>query len=97
MYVKILYNPSSGPIKIFSDDDACVFQSKSSTVKGIHYMTIRENITRESSLNKTVSMNYIEGKVNLADIFAKEIKDDDHSLSMMKFVTCIAPPILCST
>ena len=91
MGVKYLYIPPTEYIHLFNDNNACVPWSKSKTTKGIQYMTIRENATRESVQNKTVSINHVAGNVNISDIFTKELKDMNNFLSTRNIITYIPP------
>ena len=45
------------------------------TTKGLRYIQIRENSVREAVQNKIVTIKHIDGKINLADLFTKELKD----------------------
>ena len=75
MNTQNIYIPSLEPIKVYNDNNTCVCWSKSTTTKGLRHMTIRENTIRESLSNNTVSIKHIEGKINIADVFTKELKD----------------------
>ena len=52
------------------------------TTKGLRYIQIRENAVRESVQNKFIDLRHLDGKINLADLFAKEDKDAKHFLSI---------------
>jgi hypothetical protein len=43
---------------------------------------MRENRVRENILSKLVSVCHVEGKVNLAVIFTKEMKDATHFIAL---------------
>ena len=59
------------------------------------YIYIRDNAIRESVANKTVSIQHIEGKINLADLFTKKLKDKRAFITMRNHMTSIAPnPVL---
>ena len=80
---------------MFNDNNACVCWSKSSTTKGLRHISIRDNAIRESVQNKTVSIQHIEGKINLADLCTKEIKDKRAFIKMRNHMTSITPnPVL---
>ena len=90
-----IYTPTHKPIQVFNDNNACVCWYKSSTTKGLRHVSIRDNAIRESVANKTVSIRHIEGKINLADIFTKELKDKNAFLTMRNQITSILPnPVL---
>ena len=63
------------PIQVYNDNNACVCWSKSTTTKGLRYMTIRENAIRESVDDGFIQLKHIAGKINLSDLFTKEMKD----------------------
>jgi hypothetical protein len=39
---------------------------------------MKENRVRKNIQSKFVSISHVEGKVNLADVFTKEMKDTSH-------------------
>ena len=90
-----IYTPTNSPIQVFNDNNACVCWSKSSTTKGLRHISILDNAIRESVANKTISIQHIDGKINFADIFTKEVKDNMSFITMRDQITCIAPnPVL---
>ena len=86
-----IYAPTTQPIRILNDNNACVCWSKSTTTKGLRHMSIRENAIRESVSDKTVTIAHIEGKINLADIFTKQHKDKQTFLQIRDQITSIPP------
>ncbi len=70
------------PTMIYNDNMACVLWSKTTSTKGLRHIQIRENAIRESIASDFISVNHIEGKVNLADIFTKEDKDTEHFINV---------------
>ena len=70
------------PVNVYNDNNACVCWSKAKTTKGLRHITIRENAIRESVDNDFIRVLHIEGKLNIADIFTKEIKDSQHFITM---------------
>lgn len=66
------------PTPVYNDNSACVSWSKALTTKGLRHIQMRENAIRESVSNDFVSIQHVEGKVNLADMFTKEDKDTPH-------------------
>jgi len=71
--VKDTFMPSA--TTIYNDNRACVQWSKSTTSKGLHHIEMKENRIRENILSNFVSIAHIDGMINLADIFTKEMKD----------------------
>jgi hypothetical protein len=67
---------------IYNDNKACVQWSKCTTTKGLRHIQMKENRVRENILSKLVSVCHIEGKVNLADIFTKEMRDATHFIAI---------------
>jgi hypothetical protein len=78
-----------GTTIIYNDNNACVDWSKRCTSKGLRHIQMRENLVRENVENQFVSIQHIGGKLNLADLFTKEMKDTSHFVQlrdlMMKF------------
>ena len=52
------------------------------TTKGLRYIQIRENAVREAIKNGIISLQHIEGTVNIADLFTKEDKNVAHFISI---------------
>ena len=67
---------------VFNDNQACVKWSKSSTSKGLHHIQMRENHVRENITSKFVTIQHVNGKLNLADLFTKEMKDTNHFVEL---------------
>ena len=78
------------PIPVYNDNRACIFWSKSTTTKGLRHITTRENEIRESVQRKFIIINHIAGKLNLDDIFTKELKDTE---TFSQITDIIAPKI----
>jgi hypothetical protein len=74
--VKEIFMP--GSTTIYNDNRACVIWSKCSTTKGLRSIQMRENMIRENILSKFVTISHVDGKLNLADMFTKEMKDIAH-------------------
>ncbi len=62
---------------IYNDNKACVQWSKSTTTKGLRHIQMKNRI-RENIQSKFISIDHVDGKINLADIFTKEMKDVNH-------------------
>jgi len=73
---------------IYNDNNACVQWSKSATSKGLRHIQMRENRIRENIASKFVSIHHIDGKINLADIFTKEMKDTSHFVEIRDLLMC---------
>ncbi len=77
-----------GKTIIYNDNKACIDWSKSSTSKGLRHIQMRENLVRENIVNHFVSIHHIDGKLNLADIFTKEMKDTNHFVELRNLFMC---------
>lgn len=84
--VKHLFMPTTNII--YNDNKACVQWSKCATTKGLRHIQMRENRIRENITSDFVSICHIEGKVNLADIFTKEMKDTSHFVELRNMFMC---------
>ena len=71
-----------GTTTIFNDNNACVNWSKQCAIKGLRHILMRENHVRENVENKFVDIQHIGGKLNLADLFTKEMKDTGHFVEL---------------
>jgi hypothetical protein len=71
-----------GTTTIFNDNNACVNWAKQCTTKGLHHIQMQENHVRENVENKFIKIVHIGGKVNLADLFAKEMKYTSHFVEL---------------
>ncbi len=80
------------PINVYNDNQACVCWSKSTTTKGLRHITIRENAIRESVDDKFIWVLHVDGKLNLADLFTKEMKDTSHFITLRDHLVS-SPPI----
>jgi hypothetical protein len=81
---------------IYNDNQACVNWSKACTVKGLRHIQMRENGVRENVLTHFVSIQHIDGKHNLADVFTKEMKDTSHFVELRDLMMCprYSPPAI---
>ena len=48
------------------------------TTKGLRYIQIRENAVREAIQSGFITLQHVAGKLNVADLFTKEMKDVEH-------------------
>jgi len=67
---------------IFNDNNACVNWSKRTTTKGLWHIQIRDNHVRENVESKFIRIAHVGGKVNIADLFTKEMKDTGHFIEL---------------
>jgi hypothetical protein len=74
--LKKVFMPSTNII--YNDNQACVEWSKSATSKGLRHIQMQENRVRENIASKFIAVYHVDGKLNLADIFTKEMKDIAH-------------------
>jgi len=82
--VKEVFMPSTAVI--FNDNNACINWSKRCTTKGLRHIQMRENKVRENVANHFVSIQHVNGKTNLADIFTKEMKDTGHFVELRDLI-----------
>jgi hypothetical protein len=86
LQVKDTFMP--GTNTIYNDNQACVNWSKSCTTKGLQHIQMKENHIRENIANKFVTIHHVDGKVNMADIFTKEMKDTNHFVELRDLMMC---------
>jgi hypothetical protein len=72
----------SGTTTIYNDNEACVQWSKSTTLKGLRHIQMKENHVRENIVSSFVTVQHVDGSVNLADLFTKEMKDIVHFVEL---------------
>jgi hypothetical protein len=78
--VKNIFMPATNII--YNDNKACINWSKSATTKGLRHVQMRENRIRENVCSKFVTICHVDGKINLADLFTKEMKDVTHFVTL---------------
>jgi hypothetical protein len=78
--MKNIFMPTTNTV--YNDNRACVLWSKSSTTKGLRHIQMRENMVRENIASQFVTITHIDGKLNLADVFTKEMKDVGHFVEL---------------
>jgi hypothetical protein len=54
---------------------------------------MHENLVRENVENNFVQIEHIGGKVNLADLFTKEMKDTNHFVTLRNLMMRPCPSI----
>ena len=79
--LKLLSTYAPSATTIYNDNAACIQWSSNMTTKGLRHVQIRENAVRESVNDKNVSIQHVQGEVNLADLFTKEDKNPTHFLA----------------
>jgi hypothetical protein len=78
--VKEKFMPSTNII--YNDNKACINWSNKCTTKGLRHIQMRENRVRENVVNNFVKIQHVQGKLNLADLFTKEMKDTGHFVEL---------------
>jgi hypothetical protein len=73
---------------IYNDNQACINWSKKCTTKGFRHIQMKENRVRENITSNFVTIQHIDGKVNIADIFTKEMKDTSHFVELRDLFMC---------
>jgi hypothetical protein len=78
---------------IYNDNNACVNWSKRCTTKGLRHIQMCKNLVRENVENNFVQIKHIGGKVNIADLFTKEMKDTNHFVTLRNLMMHPRPDI----
>jgi hypothetical protein len=73
---------------IYNDNQACVNWSKWCTSKGLCHIQMKENWVRENIASNFITVHCIEGRIKLADIFTKEMKDTGHFVTLRDLFMC---------
>jgi hypothetical protein len=66
------------PTLLFNDNNACVKWSYDMNSKAAHHIELRGNSVREWIQSKLLSVKHVSGKLNLSNIFTKEMRDSTH-------------------
>jgi len=85
--MKHLFMPTTNII--YNDNRACVQWSKRTTTKGLRHIQMRKNRVRENIVNNFVSIHHVEGKLNIADIFTKEMRNTTHFVELRDLFMCL--------
>jgi hypothetical protein len=80
LQVRDIFMP--GTTTIYNDNKACVQWSKNTTSKGLHHIQMRENCIWENIASSFITIQYVDGRVSLADLFTKEMKDIAHFVEL---------------
>ena len=75
-----------GPVKIWNNNNACVYWFKNTTTKGLCHVQICKNAVCEGILMGLFEVSHTEGKNNPSDIFTKEDKDINHFMQVQNSV-----------
>jgi hypothetical protein len=79
------------PTVVYNDNKACIQWSKQAMTKGLRHIQMQENRIRENIASKLISVCHIDGKINLADIFTKEMKNTAHFVEIRDLFMCHRP------
>jgi len=85
--VKRLFMPST--TTIYNDNKACVNWSSRCTTKGLRHIQMKENRIRENIAANFVEIVHIDGKLNIANIFTKEMRDTTHFVALQSLFMCV--------
>jgi hypothetical protein len=66
------------PTILYNDNDACIMWSYNMTSKVACHIELRENLVGEWVQDKSLKVLHVAGKLNLVDIFTKEMRDGTH-------------------
>jgi hypothetical protein len=84
--VKHLFMPAA--TTIYNDNRACILCSKKATTKGLQHIQMCENPVWENIASNFVEVRHIDGKINLVDIFTKEMKDTSQFVELLDLFMC---------
>jgi hypothetical protein len=87
LQVKHIFMSSTNTI--YHDNQACVNWSKSCTPKGLSHIQMKENRVHENISSHFVTVCHIDGHINLADFFTKEMKDTGHFVTLRNLFMCL--------
>jgi hypothetical protein len=73
---------------IYNDNKACVDWFRKCTTKGLRHIQMKENRVRENIASEFVTITHVDGKLNIADIFTKEMKDTSHFVELHDLFMC---------
>ena len=90
LQVKDIFMPTT--TIIHNDNKACVEWSKKTTTKGLRHIQMKENRIRENIMSKFVTIQHVDGKINIADIFTKEMQDVTHFTELRDLFMKPRPP-----
>jgi len=82
--VKNIFMPAVNVI--YNNNQACVNWSHSCTTKGLRHIQMCENHVRENILSEFIQICHVDGRINLADFFTKEMKDIGHFVELRDLI-----------
>jgi hypothetical protein len=77
-----------GTTTIYNDNKACINWSARCTMKGLCHIQMRENHVRENVASAFIKICYVDGKLNIADVFTKEMKDTSRFVALKDLFMC---------
>jgi len=80
LHIKDIFMPTTSII--YNDNQACINWSKRTTTKGLRHIQMKENRVQENISSNFVQTHHVNGKVNLANLFTKEMKDTSHFVEL---------------
>jgi hypothetical protein len=66
------------PTPVFNDNQGCIYQSKSTSIKNLRHFNMRENAVGEAVQHWEIDLKHHPGVRNPADLFTKEHYDKSH-------------------
>jgi hypothetical protein len=88
--IKQLFMPST--TTIYNDNKACVNWSAQCTTKGLRHIRMKENRIRENVAANFVEIVHSDGKLNIADIFTREMRDTTHFVALRSSLMRVCNP-----
>jgi hypothetical protein len=86
--VKYLSNTKKLGIYFTSTKRSIRSVSKQCTSKGLQHTQIKENGIWENLASNFISVHHINGNLNIANIFTKELKDTTHFVALRNLFMC---------
>jgi hypothetical protein len=80
LHIKDIFMPTTSII--YNDNQACINWSKRTTTRGLRHIQMKENRVQENISSNFVQIHHVNGKVNLANLFTKEMKDTSHFVEL---------------
>ena len=74
------------PTRIWNDNRNCVDWSSGMIPKAVRHVNIRDSAVRDSVRNCEIDIKHIDGHLNPADLFTKEMRDVSHFLRLRDLV-----------
>jgi hypothetical protein len=81
----------ASPTILYNKNSACVKWTHNMTSKAARHIELCKNSVREWVRDKTVDIRHVAGRINLADIFTKEMRDGAHFWRLPdSFMSCMS-------